>query len=212
VTTPWIVMQGIAGVATCIYCRHPARFGVAYCMLILIGAGSTLFHGMMTRTSQLGDELPMVWLLASLVYICYRDFYDQGLWVEYVGVPYSIISSVSTWWSINPLFFQIPFFVCVIIMALVLIRRVPDDPVEDALRQFGWTWLSLGSVAWTVERLTCQVIPQVEVLQLHSWWHVFIGLGVSMHIQAMLQSSQRRLKTPLKVKFALFGTMPVVMN
>jgi hypothetical protein len=181
-------------------------------MIILIGGGSAVFHCMLTRTSQLGDELPMVWLLAALMYIFYRDFYDKGLWVEYVGIPYSILASVSTIWSSNPLFFQIPFFACVIFMALVLIRRVPDDPVEDVIRQLGWTWLSLGSVTWTLERLTCSQIAQVEELQLHSWWHVFIGLGVSMHIQAMLQSSQHREKASPKVKFALFGTMPVVVS
>jgi hypothetical protein len=179
---------------------------------MLIGGGSAFFHTMMTRTSQLGDELPMVWLLAALMYVFYRDFYEQGMWVEYVGVPYSMLASVSTLWSSNPIFFQIPFFACVIFMALVLIRRVPDDPVEDAIRQLGFTWLSLGSVAWTIERLTCQAIPQVESLHLHCWWHVFIGLGVSMHIQAMLQSSQHRRNLPLKIKFALFGTMPVVMG
>lgn len=45
------------------------RFGVAYCTLFCIGIGSTLLHAMLTATTQGGDELPMLWFVASSGYI-----------------------------------------------------------------------------------------------------------------------------------------------
>jgi len=45
------------------------RFGVAYACLFVIGIGSTLLHALLTAGAQGGDELPMLWFVASLSFI-----------------------------------------------------------------------------------------------------------------------------------------------
>ncbi len=45
------------------------RFGVAYGTLFAIGIGSTLLHALLTAGAQGGDELPMLWFVASLSFI-----------------------------------------------------------------------------------------------------------------------------------------------
>jgi Ceramidase len=45
------------------------RFGVAYATLFCIGLGSTLLHALLTAGAQGGDELPMLWFMASLSFI-----------------------------------------------------------------------------------------------------------------------------------------------
>lgn len=45
------------------------RFGVAYATLFCIGVGSTLLHALLTASAQGGDELPMLWFMASLSFI-----------------------------------------------------------------------------------------------------------------------------------------------
>lgn len=45
------------------------RFGVAYATLFAIGIGSTLLHALLTAGAQGGDELPMLWFVASLCFI-----------------------------------------------------------------------------------------------------------------------------------------------
>lgn len=45
------------------------RFGVAYTCLFVIGIGSTLLHALLTAGAQGGDELPMLWFVASLSFI-----------------------------------------------------------------------------------------------------------------------------------------------
>ena len=52
-------------------CRKAGRlrFGVAYATLLCIGIGSTLLHALLTASAQGGDELPMLWFMASLSFI-----------------------------------------------------------------------------------------------------------------------------------------------
>jgi len=52
-------------------CRKAGRirFGVAYATLLCIGVGSTLLHALLTASAQGGDELPMLWFMASLSFI-----------------------------------------------------------------------------------------------------------------------------------------------
>jgi hypothetical protein len=46
--------------------RHNRRFAVSYTTLMVIGIGSTLLHALLTGWAQGGDELPMLWFMASM--------------------------------------------------------------------------------------------------------------------------------------------------
>ncbi|KAG7374340.1 ceramidase [Nitzschia inconspicua] len=50
--------------------NHNRRFRMSYMSLLAIGIGSTLLHALLTGLSQGGDELPMLWFMASLSFIC----------------------------------------------------------------------------------------------------------------------------------------------
>ncbi len=45
------------------------RFALSYITLLVIGIGSTLLHALLNGVAQGGDELPMLWFMASLSFI-----------------------------------------------------------------------------------------------------------------------------------------------
>jgi hypothetical protein len=49
--------------------HHNRRFAVSYTTLMVIGIGSTLLHAFLTGLAQGGDELPMLWFMASMSFI-----------------------------------------------------------------------------------------------------------------------------------------------
>ena len=67
-----LALWGIFGVPSREWSTRVAghwRFGVAYGTLFAIGIGSTLLHALLTAGAQGGDELPMLWFVASLCFI-----------------------------------------------------------------------------------------------------------------------------------------------
>lgn len=68
-TSLCIVMSGIYG----IYAHAQAvefRYIAAFISFIVVGLGSFAFHATLTRSMQLLDELPMVWINSIFIYIC----------------------------------------------------------------------------------------------------------------------------------------------
>lgn len=68
-TSLCIVMSGIYG----IYAHAKAvefRYIAAFISFIVVGLGSFAFHATLTRSMQLLDELPMVWINSIFIYIC----------------------------------------------------------------------------------------------------------------------------------------------
>jgi dihydroceramidase len=74
---PYIFVGVICGIRHFLFWRHnkatevghfnwypdSQRTGYAYLVLAVTGAGSMLFHAMLTKESQLADELPLSWLI-----------------------------------------------------------------------------------------------------------------------------------------------------
>ena len=74
-TSLCIVMSGIYG----IYAHAKAvefRYIAAFISFIVVGLGSFAFHATLTRSMQLLDELPMVWINSIFIYIC-RTIEDE---------------------------------------------------------------------------------------------------------------------------------------
>ena len=49
-----------------------SRIATCYLSLLLIGVGSTLFHATLKYEMQLLDELPMIWGIASYIYVLWQ--------------------------------------------------------------------------------------------------------------------------------------------
>lgn len=212
VSSVWMVVLGGAGALACYQSGHPTRFTVAYVLFLIVGAGSVAFHGMMTHASQLLDEIPMIWLMVSLVYIFLEDLEGswKPAWLGSALTLYGAACTLAILWNSHPLVFQLPFFVAVFGVVWGRFQKKPLNRDEDTLLQLGWTSLFPAMFAWPVERLLCPSLPMVEHLQLHSLWHIFIGLGLHMHLQALIVSHHRG--RPTTMKFALFGVLPLVVS
>lgn len=208
----WMVVLGGAGALACYQCGHPARFTVAYGLFTIVGVGSVAFHGMMTHASQFCDEVPMIWMMVSLVYIFLEDLGGRWkpTWLGPALTMYGAVCTMAIVLNSHPLVFQLPFFVAVLGVTWGRFQKKPVNPVEDTLLQLGWTSLFPAMFAWPVERLLCPTLPVVEHLQLHSLWHIFIGLGLHMHLQALIFSHYHG--RPTAIKYALFGVLPIVVS
>lgn len=211
VSSLWMVVIATMGIVTGMFSGSPWRFEIAYFLLAVIGLGSVLFHGMMTRTSQLSDELPMVWLMMSLLYIFFMDR-TGGKWPLLSAIAFFTYGSVSTaalLWSSHPLAFQMPFVAGTFGMMYSQFQKVPSNKDEDILLQLSWSCFFPSMLAWPVERLLCQTWPSVELLCLHSWWHIYIALALHMQLQSANVSYMCCNGMQWKVKYVLFGSMPI---
>ncbi len=64
-----IILTGLVGLATAVRQGYRSRFLVPYAILILVGSGSTIFHATLTYWGQALDELTMVYMALTCVFL-----------------------------------------------------------------------------------------------------------------------------------------------
>ncbi|KNE66450.1 hypothetical protein AMAG_11587 [Allomyces macrogynus ATCC 38327] len=204
VSNLWIVAFGILGMLYCRWYSYEPRFTVAYFSIVLVGVGSSLFHGSLTYHMQLLDELPMLFGTAAMIYCCltpHRAF--PPLWATIIVVAYPIVSTAIYLANRNAEFFQIAYTLQVVFITALTARngRVFTDPAPTAsktalrisakagpaLRWQGLAAYGFGTALWVVDNVYCysHLVPLKEavgspwavLLELHAWWHALTGYG-----------------------------------
>ena len=193
------------------------RFFMAYVFFFVVGFGSVSFHATLWRSTQLLDELPMLWCNGVFFYILFLLERDHD--GNFHG-PYKFRPSHVAWASL------IFTGTCTILVILFdaedqiifllsygsgVVFQIWTNVYIENKYKLGKKGICLGYLAmfiylvgfnvWLIDRRFCSLIGS---LHLHSFWHFFAGLGT---FTAMLFWMQVRL-TVLKQKFKMKGVEP----
>ena len=77
----------------------------------------------------------------------------------------------------------------------------------------GFSSFLLGFTLWNIDNHFCnnlksirnQIGPLGPATQLHGWWHILVGYGNHLHIQAKIFHRQKFLGDDVELKVTLFG-------
>ncbi|KAI9228706.1 MAG: alkaline ceramidase 3-like protein [Piptocephalis tieghemiana] len=205
------------------------RFLLAYASFGAVGLGSWLFHMTLSYEAQLLDELPMIYATCILIWVTLetKPKCRYGLALPFLLASTAIAITAAYIINKNPILHQIAYgsLTAVLVFRAGYLFQCTRDPKVKALIRSLLTqsilFYGLGFLLWNIDNQFC---PQVRalraslpsslswVLQLHAWWHVFTGLGGYTYIAHMQYVRQVLLGEgdAYRIKFLLFGTLPIV--
>jgi dihydroceramidase len=169
------------------------RFALASLGCIFVGLGSAAFHGSLTYIGQLGDELPMVYVVMILFFIL-STMNKRKL--PRILVPclvgYSAIFSVIHTFGAFTIIFQIHFAVLVLTGLGYMLtfskqyKKYSDVPL--LVRMYVGSFI-VAFIFWLSDQLFCEKLHSLELNllgntfflpnpQFHSMWHVLTGYAI----------------------------------
>ncbi|KAF9270656.1 alkaline phytoceramidase [Marasmius fiardii PR-910] len=178
----------------------PRVFTLSSITFALVGFGSFAFHATLLYESQMSDEIPMIIFVSTSVWITY-DCRPGSKDVQTTPLVLLGLFNVLFTWSYylyrNPVYHQIVFGSLMVFVAYRMVyltrwspysTRIPSDKSLAARRlyiQGAIIWV-FAFVIWNLDNIFCDTItgwkvalgwPTGFLLEGHSWWHFFTGLG-----------------------------------
>lgn len=188
-----IALVGLAGLWMVVRSqpRREGRFTVAFAALVVIGVGSTGFHGTLLKMAQAADELPMVY--ASLVF-AYALRWRRAprepdaataarmrVW-RYGLAGYAVAFTIG-YFTFDAYFVLFILTYAFIVAAVVIASGFITFRLESdaALRRLFW-WSSGAYVAgvvglWIPEHVLLPCEHPLQAIQLHAWFHLTSAIG-----------------------------------
>lgn len=205
----------LAGVYAIITARRlglqEARWQAHGLVWAVVAAGSAWFHGSLSWTGQLTDEVPMMWAVFVWIFCCLQ-IYDRRTqtlcWA--FNIYASIYSVVHVRFALVRVF-QVQYAVLVVsgvILTEHMIRGTTGGyglcsalvSTEDSLPAAHRTFLKMnrqhiGSllaafVIWIVDQAGCSSLHALPFgmpnPQLHAWWHILLGWSIHLGYQSSM--------------------------
>jgi dihydroceramidase len=191
--------------------RAELRFQMYSIAVIMVGIGTGTFHGSLTYLGQLGDELPMVWLMMVLWYIMMvmdTKVPTRGLPVGLAlyGLLFSVVHSVGAFHRL----FQVHFAVLILVTLGYGYKHLTKYGNHPRLWPMAWYYVALWIAAlvfWLSDQFMCGSMHSLRVGTLevpnpqgHAWWHLLTGL--SAHVGMVFVRVMRFM--------AIYGEKPEV--
>ncbi|KAJ1766629.1 alkaline ceramidase ydc1 [Coemansia sp. RSA 1813] len=193
-----VTMTAIAllGVYNSIKYNQGKRVTAIYLAMLLVGTGSVCFHATLKYSTQLLDELPMLYVCTiafySLLEIEKKIRHGWKLPVT-LAVFQTFITLTYMFWLQSPVFHQVVFAVSAFGAGLFAYKRLNDPRVNSDARRLlvrlfmlGHICMLSGFFVWNLDNIFCDQLrsyrsyvgmPLDVVLQLHGWWHILTGYG-----------------------------------
>ncbi|KAJ7897192.1 ceramidase [Mycena olivaceomarginata] len=202
--------SNIATVAVAVYGAYlsiteylPQRFILGYIGIGLVGLGSFWFHATLQFQAQLADELPMIFVTSTTLWLLFD--HDSGFnfksyrtrLLTVVAVVFNILFTWSYYLNRNPVYHQVVFGILLLSIAFRIYylltwsavgKRVPADKRRTIGTLFGSgvAQFVFAFVLWNLDNIFCDTLtrwkvsvgwPLAFLLEGHSWWHVFTASG-----------------------------------
>lgn len=179
--------------------------GIAW---FIVAAGSAAFHGTLSWSGQLADEVPMMWAVFVWIF-CVSQIYDGRARIMHraFGLYASVYSALHVYYA-----FVIPFqvqYAILVVSGVLLTDRMLRVTTggrgilpaaargEDSLPGGYRTLISIhrhhiGALAaafiiWIVDQVGCESLHDLPFglpnPQLHAWWHVLLGWSIHLGFQ-----------------------------
>jgi len=200
--------------------KFESRYAYLYLLIMLTGIGSWMFHMTLLYEMQLLDELPMVWGSCYMVYVHYKVQIEpkKKTWKMAVMMfLYAVIVTIVYLMNKNPIFFQGSFGLLVALLTIMDVRLNMRVKSKEGWKIFkiGFSAFLLGFLCWNIDNEFCPGIRTIRsqlnplglspVTQLHGWWHILVGYGNHLHIQAKIFHRQKFLGDDVELKVTLLG-------
>ncbi|KAJ2720023.1 alkaline ceramidase ydc1 [Coemansia sp. Benny D115] len=200
-TNGMFVVLAVLGMSSAIRYRHGKRVAAFYMAHMLVGIGSAFFHATLKYTTQLLDELPMLYCCAfalySLIEVDRKLKYGIKLPLALIAFQ-TAITLTYLFWLQSPEFHQVAFAGTALGSVFFARRRVREMPrISDHTRRLFTRLHLLGHVGmwggffvWNLDNIFCHQLrtyrshvgaPWDAFLQLHGWWHILTAYG-SCHL------------------------------
>jgi dihydroceramidase len=216
VSSLFVVIFGIYGLY-----RHAsfveARFIVAFVLFFIVGFGSVAYHATLWRSTQLMDELPMLWCNGIFFYIllliergndgntskswAFKPFQIACGCILYTGTCTVLVIFFDTE---DQVIFLISYGLGVVFQIWINVYLEKKYHLGKNGICFGYLAMFIylaGFNVWLIDRRFCSIVKKFH---LHAAWHFFAGLGT---FTACIFWMQVRL-TVLKKKFKVEGVEP----
>mmetsp|Transcript_30026 Transcript_30026/g.69258 ORF Transcript_30026/g.69258 Transcript_30026/m.69258 type:complete len:268 (+) Transcript_30026:531-1334(+) len=172
--------------------RHDAHVRVAAMWLVLIGVGSTLFHGIMWYWMQLLDEIPMVGFMATIMLAKIQDpLLDGKRMILTAFCLLECLGVVGIYVALQQYEIFLHGFCLIVLTEAVLgqvVRKWKGRHAAMHTRSYlcALVGIVLGRVLWESENRLCEVYPGVWLL--HVGWHLLSGFAAYSILVATLIS------------------------
>ncbi|KAJ7193299.1 ceramidase [Mycena pura] len=199
--------NSISNIATIAFAAFGAFFNAAEDSALLssgmglVGFGSFWFHATLLYHAQLADELPMIYLTTTTLWLLFDQ--DSGFTFKtgrtrLLTLILTLFNTIFTWTyylNRNPLYHQVVFGTLLLSIAFriyyLLTRstvgtRIPVEKKKTIAIFFGSgvAQFVLAFLLWNLDNIFCDTItrwkvsvgwPLAFLLEGHSWWHVASG-------------------------------------
>ncbi|KAJ2685021.1 alkaline ceramidase ydc1, partial [Coemansia spiralis] len=174
------------------------RILAMYLAQLAVGLGSTTFHATLKYTTQLLDELPMLYLCAIGLYMVVEIDHDvrHGIKVPLaLGLVQVAITLAYLFWLQSPVFHQVVFGVTALGGVFFGYKRLHEMEISNGTRRvlfrlnlLGLLGMLSGFLVWNLDNIFCHQLrsyrsyvgtPLDALLQLHGWWHILTAYGCS---------------------------------
>ncbi|KAJ1970119.1 hypothetical protein IWQ62_000159 [Dispira parvispora] len=195
--------------------KENTQFQWVFRLISVVGVGSTLFHATLKHSTQMMDELPMVWLVSFCLNHLLKSMYNLhhpalswGMFlVTLVSSVIVFLTSGLVQFFTFHVIYNIYQFTCVGLVVILYRQRRNRFPKAAQLVHRGLMFLILAGVFWLMDTYFChwvngkiQSILPVN-MQLHAWWHFFVSLGFYYLCAFLLFDEQIRLHRQPFVKY-----------
>lgn len=237
VTNAFFIALAIYGYRVTRRERLPLRFAVCHLGVALVGFGSAWFHGTLTYSTQLLDELPMIYTSTFLTYCVLETSKGYGkprfrLLLPLVLTLLVVWITVTYVWNGNPVFHQVAYasiqIASTVRVVYLLISKNSALNASQAGKErkreiarlylFGAVVFLTGFAIWNVDNIFCYQLRQARnkigypwavLLEGHGWWHIFTGYGAYCLITACAQLIVGEKEDPSNLRLQK-GLVPVV--
>ncbi|KAJ7109897.1 ceramidase [Mycena epipterygia] len=181
----------------------PYRFIMGYIGIFLVGLGSFWFHATLLFQAQLADELPMIYVTSTTLWLLFdheSGFTFKSTRTRLLTAVTAVFNVLFTWTyyiNRNPVYHQVVFGILLFSIAFriryLLTRsdvgkRIPADKRYDIAKLFGVgvAQFVFAFILWNLDNIFCDQVtswkvslgwPLAFLLEGHSWWHVFTASG-----------------------------------
>lgn len=169
------------------YCTAERRFQCAFVSLGYVGIGSTLFHGNLTQLGQVLDEVPMMYMVFSMLYILLemprtKPDSRRGLQILLFATC-TLLVSVYIYLNIYAVFTFSFVGVCGSAAFTHIFQPHGKTRLTTLLTFVAVGSFILAGVLWLIDHFYCS---QAQWLHLHMYWHYLSMFGGYMFIESLL--------------------------
>lgn len=203
------------------------RHFIAFLIMVFIGLGSAGLHGSLHEIFQSSDELPMIYLINSLVYICAEFDAPEGR-PNYPHLPLALfgVSLLNTliyyrfqqiYFVFVSVFISEATFVCLWVYKILYLGKKRSSTARYLCKMSIFNIAGVGFPLWIFDMLQCECIRRFsdklpglfKGVTPHIVWHFTAGFSAYCAITCLGCSRMEELDIEYETYYIL-GLIPLV--